>query len=103
MPPALPCPALPCPAQAAIETYGTAPEIMVSGDVDLHIPYIPAHLDYMLFELLKNSVRAVVELAISAGGAGGLGVSARLPPVLVRVCNAQDEATIRCAGWGGGS
>ena len=47
--------------QVCIETYGSAPEILISGDVHLRVPYIPAHLDYMLYELLKNASRAVVE------------------------------------------
>jgi len=47
--------------QVCIETYGAAPEILISGDLHLKVPYIPAHLDYMLYELLKNASRAVVE------------------------------------------
>ena len=34
--------------QAFIEHYGFAPDVYVSGDASLTIPYIPAHLDYML-------------------------------------------------------
>lgn len=45
-----------------METYGTAPDVVVSGDPHVTIPYIPAHLDYMLYELLKNAMRC--------GGAG---------------------------------
>ncbi len=31
-----------------METYGAAPEIVLSGDTAARVPYIPAHLDYML-------------------------------------------------------
>ena len=31
-----------------METYGVAPEVVVSGDVWSRVPYIPAHLDYMV-------------------------------------------------------
>lgn len=31
-----------------MEHYGIAPDVVVSGDPALTIPYIPAHLDYML-------------------------------------------------------
>lgn len=46
--------------QVCRETYGVAPDVRVSGDAMLDITYIPSHLDYMLYELLKNSVRYVV-------------------------------------------
>ena len=36
------------PPQAFVEHYGVAPEVTMSGDTSLTIPYIPAHLDYML-------------------------------------------------------
>jgi [3-methyl-2-oxobutanoate dehydrogenase (acetyl-transferring)] kinase len=31
-----------------VEAYGAAPEVLVTGDTSLTLPYIPAHLDYML-------------------------------------------------------
>jgi hypothetical protein len=40
-----------------METYGMAPDVVVSGEPKVSIPYIPAHLDYMLYELLKNAMR----------------------------------------------
>lgn len=43
--------------QVCRETYGVAPDVRVFGDTKLDITYIPSHLDYMLYELLKNSVR----------------------------------------------
>ena len=36
------------PMQAFVEAYGAAPEVLVTGDTSLTLPYIPAHLDYML-------------------------------------------------------
>lgn len=39
------------------ETYGIAPEIIISGDRKSTIAYIPTHLDYMLYELVKNAMR----------------------------------------------
>ncbi len=43
--------------QVCRETYGVSPDVRVLGDTQVDITYIPTHLDYMLYELLKNSVR----------------------------------------------
>ena len=41
--------------------YGDAPEVIMSGRLDLTFPYVPTHLHYIMLELLKNSMRATVE------------------------------------------
>ncbi len=61
----------PLPPQVCMETYGTAPDVIVSGDSAVSIPYIPAHLDYMLYELLKNAMRCAEE-GVGGWGAEGL-------------------------------
>jgi pyruvate dehydrogenase kinase 2/3/4 len=33
--------------------HGDAPEVTIHGAKDLTFPYVPSHLYYMLFELLK--------------------------------------------------
>lgn len=42
-------------------THGDAPEVTIHGRTDLHFPYVSSHINYMLLELLKNSMRATVE------------------------------------------
>lgn len=41
--------------QVCTETYGMAGDVLVEGEA--LFPYIPTHLDYMLYELLKNAMR----------------------------------------------
>jgi hypothetical protein len=47
-----------CCTQVCSETYGLAPEVVVSGDMSARVPYLTSHLDYMVYELLKNCMRA---------------------------------------------
>ena len=47
------------PLQVSTETYGRAAEVEVTGDIQCLMPYIPSHLDYMLYELLKNAHRCM--------------------------------------------
>jgi [3-methyl-2-oxobutanoate dehydrogenase (acetyl-transferring)] kinase len=93
--------------QAFIEHYGVAPDVTLSGDTHLTIPYIPAHLDYMLYELLKNSSRAVVERHLGAHRVSLADVHhhhhrSRLPPIHVRLCGGETDVTIRLSDQGGG-
>lgn len=42
-----------------LREYGSAPEVTVYGDPKFTFPYVPSHLHHMVFELVKNSLRAV--------------------------------------------
>ena len=81
-------------SQVCTETFGAAPEVVIGGSSAqlATMPYIPTHLDYMLYELLKNAMRAVVER--HRGRA--------LPPLHVAICKAQSSVTLRIADQGGG-
>jgi pyruvate dehydrogenase kinase 2/3/4 len=60
--------------------YGVfdAPEVILQCDKNLEFMYIPSHLHHMIFELLKNSLRAVVELY-------GTEKEDHFPPVIIKV------------------
>lgn len=88
--------------QVCQETFGAAPDVLVSGDINLRVPYIPAHLDYMLYELLKNGARAVTERHLKRQATGGGAIGARMPPLHVRICGGEDDVTIRISDQGGG-
>lgn len=74
--------------QVCTETFGRAPEVMVSSGSSSQMasmPYIPTHLDYMLFELLKNAMRAVVDSHQHK----------QLPPIHVVICKSDSSVTLR--------
>lgn len=79
--------------QVSRETYGLAPEVTCTGDLQSTIPYIPTHLDYMLYELLKNAMRAVIESHRD---------TSQPPAIHIRICEAENDVTFRISDQGGG-
>jgi pyruvate dehydrogenase kinase 2/3/4 len=74
--------------------YTCAPEVGVFGNTNLTFTYLPSHLHHMLFELLKNSMRAVVEF--SRPGAPSLSV------IRVVIAEGNEDVTIKISDEGGG-
>ncbi|KAL7625544.1 putative protein kinase [Parahypoxylon ruwenzoriense] len=70
------------------------PEIKINGHLEASFPYILSHLEYIIGELLRNSVQAVIEKHQHS--------SAPLPPIEVTVCEAQQHVIIRISDQGGG-
>ncbi|KAF8320134.1 alpha-ketoacid dehydrogenase kinase [Clavulina sp. PMI_390] len=75
-------------------TFGAAPAVQIDGVPDARFGYVPAHIEYILTEILKNSYRATAERARSG--------SAPLPPVQVTIAPSSDYLSIRIRDEGGG-
>jgi signal transduction histidine kinase len=41
--------------------YGVRPSVRINGEVDAELAHIPAHIEYIVTELLKNAFRATIE------------------------------------------
>ncbi|KAL1920928.1 uncharacterized protein VTP21DRAFT_11563 [Calcarisporiella thermophila] len=91
-------------AQEAIENakficedyYGLfkAPEVQLHCPSDLEFMYVPSHLSHMLFELLKNSMRAIVELH-------GTDCD-EYPAIKIIVAEGKEDITVKISDEGGG-
>lgn len=73
------------------------PEIRVNGHLDASFPYILSHLEYIIGELLRNSVQAVIE-----NHRRSRDPTSEPPPVDVTLCEAQQHVIIRISDQGGG-
>ena len=81
----------------AEEAYGSdraMPSIVVEGHLDATFPYILTHLQYVIGELLRNSIQAVVERRPAP--------AASPPPIAVLICEAPQHVIIRISDQGGG-
>lgn len=79
---------------ACMRTYGTAPEVHVYGDPSFTFAYVPTHLHQMVFELVKNSLRAVEERYMDTDQDS--------PPIRVVVADGDEDVTIKISDEGGG-
>nr|CAA07447.1 pyruvate dehydrogenase kinase [Arabidopsis thaliana] len=74
--------------------YGSAPEINIYGDPSFTFPYVPTHLDLMMYELVKNSLRAVQERFVDSDRVA--------PPIRIIVADGIEDVTIKVSDEGGG-
>ncbi|WVQ84899.1 hypothetical protein IAT38_007062 [Cryptococcus sp. DSM 104549] len=72
-----------------------APPIQLVCPPNLTFPYIPGHLSHICFELLKNSLRAVVERY-------GVDNENAFQPIKVIVVEGREDITIKISDEGGG-
>lgn len=64
------------------------------GAPNLTFPYVPGHLHHMLFELIKNSLRAVQDRFEDS--------DADPPPVRIVIAEGVEDITIKVSDEGGG-
>ncbi|KAL2327517.1 hypothetical protein Fmac_020944 [Flemingia macrophylla] len=74
--------------------YGSAPDVHIYGDPDFTFPYVPAHLHLMVFELVKNSLRAVQERFMDSDKVA--------PSIRIIVADGIEDVTIKVSDEGGG-
>lgn len=75
-------------------TYGQAPNVIITGHVDVSFPYIPTPLCYIVPEMLKNAFRATVEHHQHSDQG--------LPDIEVTISVNDDELILRIRDGGGG-
>ena len=72
-----------------LREYGDAPEVRVYGASGLAFPYIPSHLHHIMFELVKNSLRAVADRFENED------VDTDVPPIRVVISQGEEDITIK--------
>ncbi|KAL4071396.1 mitochondrial branched-chain alpha-ketoacid dehydrogenase kinase-domain-containing protein [Scleroderma yunnanense] len=74
------------------------PPVQLICPRSLTFAYVPGHLSHIVFELLKNSLRAVVERLGADAEERGVGY----PPIKVIVVEGSEDITIKISDEGGG-
>ncbi|KAL8718315.1 MAG: hypothetical protein Q9225_004527 [Loekoesia sp. 1 TL-2023] len=80
-------------AREAFGSDSVLPEVKLEGHLEATFPYILSHLQYIVGELLRNSMQAVIERS---------GHLPEPPPVQVLICEAPQHVIIRISDQGGG-
>ena len=70
------------------------PEIKIQGNTEATFPYVLSHLEYIIGELLRNAIQAVMERHPDP--------NKKPPPIEVLVCEAPQQVIIRFSDQGGG-
>lgn len=77
-----------------LREYGAAPDVTLYGDPKFTFAYVPSHLHHMVFELAKNSLRAVQDRFEDADDDP--------PPIRLVVAEGGEDVTIKVSDEGGG-
>lgn len=85
------------------EHYGLfeAPKVQLYCPEDLNFMYVPGHLVHMLFETLKNSLRATVENQMRLNPDKDID-DLEFPPIKIIIAEGEEDITIKISDEGGG-
>ncbi|KAF9988659.1 hypothetical protein BGZ75_008900 [Mortierella antarctica] len=72
------------------------PKVILDGNLDAEFSYIPDHIEYILYELLKNSMRFVMQNGTRDKRTN------ELPPIHITVCEGTHDIVFRVSDKGGG-
>ena len=70
------------------------PEVIINGRVQAEFLYIPDHIEYVLYELIKNSMQATIKRHSDGSGDP--------PPIVVTIGEWQSSIMFRVSDQGGG-
>lgn len=77
-----------------LRDYGSAPDVNIYGDSNFTFPYVPSHLHLMVFELVKNSLRAIQENYMDSDKVA--------PPIRIVIAQGIEDVTLKISDEGGG-
>ncbi|KAF9165400.1 hypothetical protein DFQ26_000206 [Actinomortierella ambigua] len=75
------------------------PKVVLDGNIDAEFSYIPDHIEYILYELLKNSMRFVM---LRNNEPNSQQPGGELPPIQITVCEGTHDIVFRISDRGGG-
>ncbi|CAG8517949.1 762_t:CDS:2 [Ambispora leptoticha] len=82
------------------------PDVLLDGEQDITFTYIPEHIEYILYELLKNSIRGIIEkhapASLISDNTTSIPKSFSFPPILVTICSSPTDIHFRVSDQGGG-
>lgn len=79
--------------QLISKMYGVKSDVVIRGQLDTELSFIPEHIHFILNELLKNALRASVEKHIGSGS---------IPPVVVEIQKGEFDVTMKISDRGNG-
>ncbi|KAI9503656.1 branched-chain alpha-ketoacid dehydrogenase [Coemansia spiralis] len=81
---------------------GTAPQVIVEGHTNATFMCIPAHVSYIIHELLKNSMSHVLRRFADSLDTHGAPSDPAFPPIRVTICSSHSDIVVRVSDQSGG-